>query len=299
MPEAVRNPWREAALAGDRVRYSRIVMGVDLFPWQVSMLASEAKRKVADASRQAGKSSVVAPIATHTAKYKRGSLTIVQAATLQQASWDMSKIKVCIGRDSTYPLRTRESDSLIELDNGSRIEVIPATEKSAQGASAPAVIILDEASDIEDEVISAGVVPMLNNNPTCELILISTPHGRTGFFFRAFNNRGWERYLIRSPYTPLSGTILERWREEAPWQAEQAAIGVRAWFSPRHMDLGEQTEQLLLMGVRLYLQENGAEFIEPEEQLFSYEDIRSAAETPDLVESLPEGIAIEDIPVLE
>lgn len=302
------DPFREAILAGDRIYYARMAMAVDLFRWQLAILESDRKRKVVDAARQSGKSSIVAPIATHTAKYKPGSLTIVQASTLQQASWDMSKIKGCISKDPTFPRRTRESDSLIECDNGSRIEVIPATEKSAQGASAPSVIILDEASDIEDEVISAGVIPMLTDNPECELILISTPHGRTGFFFRAFNSmqdnvperRRWERFLIRSPFYPGSSTELRPWRSEKEWQEEQARRGVRAWFSPRHMNLEEQThDQLLLIGQRLYLQEHCAEFIEPEEQVFSYDEIQAAFEDHDYTEVLETGVGESDVAALE
>ena len=303
MPEAPSSPYLEAVLAGDRVRYARKVMplrdGEDLFPWQIAMLSSESKRKIGDCSRQAGKSSVVAPIATHTVKYRRGSLVIVQASTLQQASWDMSKIKQCISRDPTFPKLVRESDSLIEDEYGGRIEVIPATEKSAQGASAPAVIILDEASDIDDEVVSAGVIPMLTGNEECELILISTPHGRTGFFFRAFHNPEWERYLVRSPFLPVNGTTLEEFMPEAQFIAQQTERGVKAWYSPRHSSLKQQTEQLLLMGMRLYLQEQCAEFVEPEEQIFSYDDIAAAANAADLVPNLSSDIAVEDIPVLE
>jgi hypothetical protein len=293
------NPFLEASLALDRVRYARLVMGEDPFPWQVSTLASQHKRKVIDVSRQGGKSTVVTIIPTHGAKYLPGTPWFVQAATELQAVRDMNKIKAAIGRDPTYPVVLRSSDTLIELDNGSTIEVLPATEKSSRGPSKPRGIIIDEGSRVEDEVIASGIIPMLNANPECELIIPSTPNGRSGFFFRAMNNPRWERYLVRSPYVPTSGLTLERWKSEEAFQAEQAAIGVRAWFSPRHADLEEQMEQLLLMGVRLYLQENCAEFVEPEEQVFSYEDIRAAAERPDLVASLPQGIAVEDIPVLE
>jgi len=301
------NPFLDAALALDRVKYARKVMGLQLYDWQIAILTSDRKRKAVDASRQAGKSSVVAPVATHTAKFRRGSLTIIQASTLQQASWDMSKIKNCIGNDPTYPALKRESDSLIELENGSRIEVIPATEKSAQGASAPAVIILDEASDIDDEVVSAGVVPMLTNNPECEFILISTPHGRSGFFFRSFSlpqmkvadRFKWERFFVRSPWTPTSITELERSVSEEELKADYAKRGIRAWYSPRHMNYEEQIEQLFISGTRLYLQEHCAAFVEPESMVFSYDDIKRAFDRGEEASPLMQEIRIEELDGLE
>src|SRR5271157_3955035 len=185
----------------DRVAYAELVSGFKdenerpcLYEWQKRMLRSRHKRKILNCARQAGKSSLVAVIPTWTARFVPGSASFVLAAVERQAIYVMNKIKACIKRDTHYPRLLRASDSLIEVENGSSIEVLCATDKSARGPTRPRVIIPDEASRIEDEVISKGIVPMLNNIPNCELIVPSTPNGRSGFFFRAFNNQRWERY---------------------------------------------------------------------------------------------------------
>jgi hypothetical protein len=52
-----------------------------------------------------------------------------------------------------------------------------------------------------------------------------------------------------------------------------AAAGIRAWYSPRHGDLDGQKFQLNEMGPQKYRQECGVEFVEPDDMVFSYEDI--------------------------
>jgi hypothetical protein len=289
------SPFLEATYAVDRVRYAKLVSGFRPFPWQIHVLSSPAKRKVLDCARQSGKSSVVSIIPTHTAKYLPGSASFVLAATEQQAVYVVNKIRAAMARDPTYPRLTRDSDSLLKLDNGSSIEVMCATEKSARGPSKPRVIIADEASRIEDEVITSGIIPMLNDNPDCELLVPSTPNGRGGFFARTFNNPKWERYYVRSPYTPATGTLLVPLCEEAEFQQEWRARGVNAWFSPRHSSLDEQTEQLLLMGTRLYRQEDCGEFVEPDANPWSYDDIRAAFDSTVEIPPLIGPLTFDDV----
>ena len=278
----------------DRVRYAALVVGFTLFAWQVRLLKSTHKFKVLNCARQAGKSSVVSIIPAWRAKYTPRSWSIILAATEDQASYDMLKVKECIDRDPTYPKQLRSSDSLVELANGSRIQVICATEKSARGPSKPACIIVDEASRVEDVALTSGIVPMLNDNPDCELIIPSTPNGRTGFFFRVFNDPSWERYYVRSPYTPTGATTLEMLMPEEKFREEQAARGIIGYYSPRHMDYEHQVHrQLGMLGQQLYRQENCGEFVEPEAQLFSYSDIQRAFDGRE-VEALKSGALVRD-----
>lgn len=293
--KADRGAYLDAVYALDRVRYAARVVGFALFLWQIRLLRSTAKFKVLNCARQAGKSSTVAVIPTHTAKFIPKSLSLVLAATEDQATDDMLKIKACMSRDPTYPRLVRESDSLVVLDNGSRVEVVCSTEKSSRGRSKPRVIVVDEASRVEDVAITSGIVPMLNDNPECELLVPSTPNGRTGFFYRISHDPSWERYHVRSPYTPTSGTTLEMLLTEEQFQAQCAKTGVIGYYSPRHMDLNHQLHrQLAMLGQQLYRQENCGEFVEPESQLFSYADISRALEGRDDVKALTGGLSVRD-----
>jgi hypothetical protein len=254
-------------------------LGFPLFPWQGKLLDSHTRRKSVNGSRQSGKSTIVSSIPCHTAKYVPGSLSIVLAPTERQAQEDIIKVKDFISADKAYPELTRESQDGIELANGSRIIVIPATERSARGYSKPRVIVMDEASRILDVVYKSGIRPMLTDNPECEMFSISTPNGKQGFFYEAHTGRGrWERYEIRSPWTvdpDDEWNLLEAIPEEQ-YQAEMQAKGIRSWYSPRHWNKDEQLENLIAMGRQQYQQEYCCEFVEQEDMVFSYDDIEKA-----------------------
>jgi hypothetical protein len=287
--------YMDAVYAMDRVRYAKLVAGFVLFAWQRRLLASPHKFKCLNCARQAGKSSIIAVVPTHTAKYKPGSRILVLAATEDQATDDMLKIKACMARDPTYPKLIRESDSLVVTEDESRIEVLCTTEKSARGRSKPSLIIVDEASRVEDVAITSGIIPMLTDNPDCELLVPSTPNGRTGFFFRVFHDRSWERYYVRSPYTPTSGTSLEMMQTEEEFSAEQEARGIIGYYSPRHRNLDHQLNvQLKNLGQQQYRQEQCGEFVEPDAQLFSYSDIARAFAVGEDLRALKSGVIVRD-----
>lgn len=264
---------RELACALSPLEYIRS-NGFRPFPWQAAILNSNHKRIAINGARQSGKSTLVVGVPDWIAKYVARSLSIIAAATEKQAVEDMEKIKDFIAKDRHYPRIVRDSDSLLEFDNGSRILVVPATEKAARGYSNPDIIILDEASRIEDPVYRSGIRPMLTDNPKCVLLIISTPAGRGGFFFRAWQSDRWEKYEIRAPWDPVeTDWTLRGGISEKEYQRIRAEQGIRAWYSPRHRNREEQQENLEEMGPREYLQEYCCEFIEPEGQVFKYNEI--------------------------
>ena len=249
-------------------------LGFYPYEWQKAILSSVHKRKVINGARQAGKSTIVSAKPCHIAKHYAGSVSIIIAATEYQAFLDMEKVKSFIAQDKGYPKRERDSDRLIILDNGSWIMVVPATEKAARGPSTPRLILLDEASRIEDIVYTSGVIPMLTENPDCELISISTPHGKQGFFYKSFNNPKWERYEIRSPWkvVDLEFRLIPAEPEEE-YRRKCAEKGIIGFDSPRHRNQQEQEFNLGEMGPRMYRQEYGPQFVEPEDQIFGYDEI--------------------------
>jgi len=249
-------------------------LGFTPYEWQKAVLRSPHKRKSINGARQAGKSTIVSAKPCHVAKHYPESVSLILAATEQQAFYDMEKVKDFIAHDKTYPEIDRDSDRLITLSNGSWIMVVPATEKAARGPSAPRLILLDEASRIEDIVYKSGVIPMLTDNPECELILISTPHGKQGFFFESCNNSKWERYEVRSPWevVDLEFRLIPAEPEEE-YRRKCAERGIIGFDSPRHRNREEQEFNLGEMGPLMYRQEYGPEFVEPEDQVFGYDEI--------------------------
>jgi hypothetical protein len=249
-------------------------LGFEPFAWQRDVVCSEHRRKIINGARQSGKSTIISALPTHKARFFPGSISLVLAPTERQAILDMEKIIMFIALDPEYPGIVRNSDEQIELKNGSFIYVVPATEKSARGYSKPRLIMIDEASRVEDRVYQSGILPMLTDNEDCELIQISTPNGRLGFFHNAFNSGRWEKYEVRSPWDVLDLEYrLIPGIPEAEYREIQAEKGVRAYYSPRHRNPDEQQMNLEEMGPLMYRQEYGCEFVEPEDQVFSYEEI--------------------------
>jgi hypothetical protein len=249
-------------------------LGFRPYKWQEDILKSGHRRKVINGARQAGKSTIVSVKPCHVAKYYPGSVSIIVAPTEQQAFYDMEKVKAFINSDAGYPAMKRSSDRLVMLENKSWILVVPATETSARGPSAPRLILLDEASRIEDAVYRSGILPMLNNSPECELISISTPNGQTGFFYESYGNPAWERYEVRSPWDVIDIECrLAGAEPEEKYRQRLAAKNIRGYYSPQHRDRGTQEFLLGEMGAYMYRQENLVEFVEPRDQIFSYDEI--------------------------
>lgn len=291
--------YLDAVHALDRVRYARTVQRFEAYHWQRHFLSSRYRFKVLDCARQAGKSTAVCVVPGHTAKFVPGSWSLIFAATEEQAVYDMLKVKQYMAMDPTFPALRQSSQSEVVLENDSHINVVCLTEKSARGPSKPRCIIIDEASRADEAAIISGVLPMLNGNPDCELIVLSTPNGKSGFFYRVMRDPSWERYIVRSPFTPVSALDLEQVQSEKDFTDCQRVVGIFGYYSPRHADQAEQRTLLSLMGQQLYRQENCAEFVEPEEQLLSYRDIAKAFQEND-IQALQSGPAVrEDIEALE
>jgi hypothetical protein len=272
MQNSLRNEMTDMLCTLSPLYYLKKLNTIRPFAWQEQLINSPHKRIGVNGARQCGKSTIISFKPCHIAKYYPKSVSLIMAPTQRQAVLDMEKVITFMTSDPNYPEIKRDSDEMIELKNGSFIYVVPATETSARGYSKPRLIVLDEASRIPDPVYRSGVMPMLTDNPDCELLLISTPNGREGFFHSAMNNSRWEKWEIRSPWDVLD---LEYRLKPAIPETEYRTnrYPVRAFYSLRHRDLEEQQMNLEEMGPLMYRQEYCCEFVEPEDQVFNYEDV--------------------------
>lgn len=256
-------------------------IGFKVYKWQRAVLNDKSKRKIILAARQSGKSTIVAGTIVHIARFEPGSLCIIGAPTENQAAETMHKVLSFMRADPDYPATKKCSIEEVELKNGSRIIVRTAKSDTFRGYSQPRVILLDEASRIEEMAYISGARPMLTNNPKGELIIISTPNGQQGFFYNAFFSKqgNWSKYLIRSPYQPaiaaMDGmyTLTPYTEDREFWKQQQAEQGVKAYFSPRHKEYDLQLEQLSEMGTRQYQQEYCCDFVEAAGQVFTFDEI--------------------------
>lgn len=227
----------------DPVEFARASGLQDLDGWQERLLRSEHSRILLNITRQGGKSTMSGVLAVHKALTSPGALVLILAPSERQAKETFAKAAALYRHEEPLPADSYRKLGM-ELRNGSRIEALPGTEKTVRGYSGVDLLILDEASRVEDGLYYA-VRPMLAVSGG-RLLMISTPHGKRGVFFEEWTNgAGWERYEVPATECPR---ISEEFLEE-----ERRAL-------PR----------------RVYRQEYECQFEETEDQVFSHEDVAGA-----------------------
>jgi hypothetical protein len=199
--------------------FCRDRLGFEPDDWQVRMLRSRSRQVIINAGRQVGKSTTVAALATHTAIYSPGGLTLVIAPSQRQSRELFIKIHNFLQRlEPAEPLEEETKLSLM-LANSSRIVALPGDNpRTVRGYSAPSLVIEDEGAFVADETHDA-LIPMLAASPDGRIVLMSTPFISAGHFYQIWHNGsdGWERF--EQPTTACSRVDpawLEARRREDP-----------------------------------------------------------------------------------
>lgn len=182
--------------------------------WQQAVLRSRAQWVAVNACRQAGKSATASLLAVWTAVYVPGSTVVVVSPSQRQSS-ELFRRSMITYRALGRPISVEaENLSRIELENGSRVLATPGDPDTVRGLAGVALLIVDEASRVSDELFSA-VAPMLAVSGG-RMIAISTPLGQRGWWYRAATDPllGWEVTTV--PATEcgrISGEFLEQARQ--------------------------------------------------------------------------------------
>src|SRR5918994_1839637 len=208
-------------LALDRAAFAKR-LGLELDPWQEDLLRSSSDRVLLNCCRQSGKSTMSGLIALHRALYHPDSLILCLAPALRQSQELFGKV-LSFYRDLGRPIPAQAERKLsLELENDSRIVTLPGTEKTIRGFSGAALLIVDEAARVDDELYFA-VRPMLAVSGGA-LMMLTTPYGKRGVFFEEWTGgAGWERYEVPAEECPrISPEFLEEERETLPpWVCRQ------------------------------------------------------------------------------
>ncbi len=203
-------------LALDRPAFARRV-GVDPDPWQERLLRSASSRVLLNCSRQSGKSTISGVLALHRALYRPGSLVLCLAPSERQSKELFGKIAGFYRAIHDAPPPESDRKLGMALPNGSRIEALPGSEKTIRGFSGAALLLVDEASRVDDGLYHA-VRPMLVVSGGA-LVMLSSPYGKRGAFYEAWANGGssWERYKVPAEECPrITPEFLEEEREALP-----------------------------------------------------------------------------------
>lgn len=183
--------------------------------WQERILKTSGNI-VLRAPRQSGKSTVVSIKAAMYAVDNPQKSVLVISHVERQAEWIFEKILNYIYTHHRKMIRGgkhKPTRHRLELNNGSMINCLPT---GVQGLSIRGftvdLLIADEAAYIDDMVWRA-VTPMLATRYAhgARIILLSTPRGKEGYFYNAFEDPSFEKFHIKLEECPrLSKEFLEQ-----------------------------------------------------------------------------------------
>jgi len=188
----------EARPEMDVVEFARVRLGFEADERQAEVLRSKANRGILNCSRQWGKSTVTAAKAVHRAYTQPKSLVLVASVCLRQSGEFLRKAEEMIGLLGIRPRRDGYNELSLLLPNGSRIIALPGDEANIRGFSKASLVIIDEAARVSDGMYRA-LRPMLAVGKG-DLWLISTPWGRSGFFYDEWAHGGdvWTRWSVKA-----------------------------------------------------------------------------------------------------
>jgi terminase large subunit-like protein len=242
-------------------------LGAEPDPWQEAVLTSDDPRIVMNCARQVGKSTVVAVKALHIGLYEPKSLILLLSRSLRQSGELARKVFDAYRSSGRQVPPEAETKQTLELSNGSRILALPGGDEGAiRGFSGVRALVLDEAARIPDALWIA-VRPMIAVSRG-SIMLLSTPFGRRGFFYRVWaQSQRWLKIQVTAEQCPrLTADFLE--------------------------------EERIELGERWYLQEYGCAFVEAVGQVFSDAAIDAAFHediSPLFGDALPDDSALVDL----
>jgi hypothetical protein len=170
-------------------------------------------RGILNCTRQWGKSTVTALKALHRAWCEPGSLVLVASPSGRQSGEFLRKAAGFLRGLGVRPRGDGDNEISLLLPNGSRIIGLPGREATVRGFSNPALLLIDEASRVPDELYEA-LRPMLATG-NGDLWLMSTPYGKRGFFWEEWERGGpkWTRIAVPATECPrISKEFLEEER---------------------------------------------------------------------------------------
>lgn len=172
-------------------------MEIELDKWQEDVLNTNGNI-VLRSGRQVGKSTVISiKAAEYAVRNSKKSIMIV-SATERQAYLLFSKVLLYISDNYKSSMKVgleRPTKSEIKLKNGSIIRCLP-TGLDGIGIRGYTVdmLIADEAAFIHEDVWTA-ITPMLVTTGGT-IILLSTPHGKKGYFYECFSDSNFTKFHI-------------------------------------------------------------------------------------------------------
>lgn len=234
----------------DPAIWAKEVLGLNPDPWQADLLRSRSPRIILNCSRQSGKSTICAALGLHESIYRRPSFGMAIAPSQDQSGELMMKFDEFRGAvELSSDYLDTDTKLAVKFANGNRFIARPGSAKTSRGKSAVTLLLEDEASWVDD-LLKQSVSPMLAVSGG-RYIMMSTPFGKRGHFFETWMNaKNWEKYEVTADMCPR--ITKEHLQQE--------------------LDDG--------MPRNFWLQEYYCQFMDTDDQIFSYDVVQSAFDDP-------------------
>lgn len=242
----------------DPETFSKVLTGQELWPWQSEVARSPARYRCLLAGRRAGKSRLLALLATWTAFRKPGaSVVLISAGETASLRVLADVTTLCRSRLLAGSI-TDELKATVRLSNGSTITSFPASMRQIRGVSAD-LLVVDEAAFVPRDIWTSALPTIADRvRAGGKVILASTPWPVSDSWFKEFHDRGrngdpnvasWHLPSSVNPnigdeeLADMQGAMnAEEYAREilAEWTSEQGA-----YFSAKEIDMACADYQLM------------------------------------------------------
>jgi len=186
--------------------------GINLDEWQIKVLKTKGNKCICS-GRQTGKSTVVAIDAGDFAVNNPKKHVLIISVTEDQAIELLLKVQLYI--ESRYKKWVKKgprftNKTKLTLTNGSIIRT-KAVGMSGVGVRGFTIdrLIADEAAFMPEDVWPA-VTPMLLTTGG-DIVLLSTPHGKKGYFYECYHNENFKTFHVNSVETIEKRELSDSW----------------------------------------------------------------------------------------
>jgi hypothetical protein len=174
----------------DPETFSRVLTSQELWPWQAEVARSPARYRCLLAGRRAGKSRLLALLATWTA-FRKPNASVVLISAGETASL---RVLADVASLCQSPLLAGsvadELKATVRLTNGSTITTFPASMRQIRGVSAD-LLVVDEAAFVPRDIWTSALPTIADRvHAGGKVILASTPWPVSDSWFREFHDRG-------------------------------------------------------------------------------------------------------------
>ena len=195
-------PLVDICHALDPVSFAQDRLAFNPDPTQSLLLGSQPQYVILNCTRQWGKTTLTAAQAVFTAWHEPDSLILILSPSARQSAELVRKAGRFLSRLGVRPRGDGSNEISLLLPNASRIVGLPGVEATSRGFSGVRMLLVDEASRVPDDLYFS-MRPVLAVSGG-DIWLISTPHGRRGFFYQAWVDGcpSWRRIKVPAPDCP-------------------------------------------------------------------------------------------------